>query len=273
MLSRSKAAVWTAAISLSAVAATSAQRARADDADLAKQLSNPVASLISVPFQFNYDCCFGILDGSRALLNIQPVVPIKLNEDWNLIVRTILPLMHLEQTAPGVGAHSGTGDTIQSFFLSPNQPGPGGLIWGVGPVFLWPTASHWTLGAEKWGAGPTLVALKQESGWTYGILANHIWSYASVDRTRPAVSSTFLQPFLNYTWPSTFGITLNSESTYDWVRDQWTIPINLQFSRIFKFGDQPVSLGIGPRYYIETPPNGPRWGVRGAATLLFPVKN
>jgi len=137
-------------------------------------------------------------------------------------------------------------------------------------VFLWPTGSNPALRSQKWGAGPTAVILKQEHGWTYGALDNHIWSYAG-SSDRPNVSSTFVQPFVNYTFPNTFGITLNTESTYDWITNQWTVPINLMFSKIVKVGHQPISLQVGPRYYAETPANGPRWGARFNATLLFPA--
>ena len=243
--------------------------ARPDDADLAKQLANPVSSLISVPFQSNYDCCFGPNNASRYLLNIQPVVPISLNHDWNLIVRTILPVLSIGSIAPGISSSTGLGDTVQSFFLSPSQS-VGGVTWGVGPAFLWPTGNA-TFGSGKWGAGPTGVVLKQDGGWTYGVLANHIWSYAG-DSLRSEVSSTFLQPFLVYTFPDTTGIALNTESTYDWVRGQWTVPINLMVSRIFKIGDQRVQFQVGPRFYAVRPAGGPDWGARFNMTLLFPRK-
>ncbi len=144
-----------------------------DDTELAKKLSNPIANLISVPLQFNYDKGFGPKDAGVLRLNVQPVIPITLNEDWNLITRTIIPLVYQESPADGIDSQFGLGDTVQSFFFSPKQPF-NGWIWGVGPVFNWPTATDDQLGSEKWGAGPTIVVLKQESGWTYGMLANHI---------------------------------------------------------------------------------------------------
>jgi len=112
--------------------------------------------------------------------------------------------------------------------------------------------------------------LKQASGWTVGLLANHIWSFAGESET-PDVNSTFLQPFLNYTWPDTTGITLNTESSYNWETDEWSVPLNLMLSHIFRFGTQPVSFQIGGRYYPVTPTDGPRWGARFAVVFLFPA--
>jgi hypothetical protein len=238
------------------------------DSKLADKLSNPISDLISVPFQFNYDCCFGPKHGGRILLNIQPVVPFAINNDWNLIVRTITPVIDQEETVPGGGSHFGLGDITQTFFFSPN-PDPGGIIWGAGPVFLWPAATDPTIGSGKWGAGPSVVMLQQKNGWTYGFLANHIWSYGG-QQDRANVNSTFLQPFVGYTWPDTTGITLNSESSYDWTREQWSTPLNLMLSHIYKLGTQPVSFQGGVRWYPTTFDEGPRWGLRLNIVFLFP---
>ena len=244
--------------------------ARADDADLAKQLSNPVASLISVPFQYNYDCGYGPDDGCKSQLNFQPVVPISLNEDWNLISRTILPIINQDDIAGPSGTQTGLGDTTQSLFFSPKAPGPGGIIWGAGPVILLPTGTDDLLGSGKWGAGPTAVVLKQSGPWTYGILANHVWSFAG-DDDRADVNSTFLQPFLSYTTKDAWTFGVNTESTYDWTGDQWSVPLNFTVAKLVKFGNQPVSFTVGARYWAETPESGPEgWGFRGVVTLLFP---
>jgi hypothetical protein len=246
--------------------------ALADDADLAKQLSNPVAALISVPFQFNYDSGFGPDDGHRVTLNIQPVIPITLTEDWNLISRTILPVITQKDIAGPSGTQSGLGDTTQSLFLSPKAPGLGGVIWGVGPAFLLPTGTDDLLGTGKWGAGPTGVVLKQSGPWTYGVLANHIWSFAG-EGNRSKVDSTFLQPFLNYTTPNAWTFGINTESTYDWTTESWSVPINATVAKLVKFGEQPVSFTVGARYWAETPASGPEgWGFRGVVTFLFPKK-
>jgi hypothetical protein len=238
--------------------------------ELAKQLANPIASLISVPFQENIDFSVGPENGTRSTLNIQPVVPVSLSTDWNVIVRTILPVVYQEEVVPGSNQF-GLGDTVQSFFFSPKKTGPSGIVWGVGPVLLYPTATDRYLGGKKWGAGPTAVVLKQLGKNTLGVLANHIWSAAGND-DRPDVSTTFIQPFLSHTTSSALTIGLNTESTYDWKAKKWTVPINLTATQLTHMGKQPVSIGGGLRYYAAAPRDGPNWGVRLIFTLLYPKK-
>ncbi len=253
-------------------AATSPAAAWSDsDSDLAQKLSNPVAALISVPFQFNYDDNIGPQrDGDKYLLNFQPVVPITLNEEWNVISRTIVPVVSQSDIAPGAGSQSGIGDIVQSFFLSPQKPTESGLIWGVGPVLLLPTDTNKLLGAEKWGAGPTAVFLWQQHGWTYGALANHIWSFAG-NSDRPEVNATFLQPFLAFTTKDAWTYTINTESTYDWEARKWSVPLNAMVTKLVKFGNQPVSIGGGARYWAQSPDSGAHgWGARFVVTFLFP---
>lgn len=256
---------------LPAFSADVSPHAPADDeaAELARKLQNPVASLISIPWQANWDFGIGVNDAMRFTLNVQPVIPLSLSNDLNLIVRTIIPVIDAESPAPGIPDASGLGDVTQSFFFSPKSPTSGGWIWGAGPALLWPTATNDLLGGEQWGAGPTALALRQSGGWTYGVLANHLWSYAG-EGGRADVNATFLQPFVSYITKTKTTFTLNTESTYDWTGTQWTVPVNVSISQLFKMCGMPMQFSLGGRYYADGPKGGPEWGLRAVLTFLFP---
>jgi len=245
--------------------------AAAQDANYAKELANPLAALISMPIQANYDEDFGLDDEGAVLkINVQPVIPFSIGPDWNLISRTILPILNYDDVPVAGTSEFGLGDTVQSLFFSPKSLTAGGWIWGAGPVFLIPTATDEVLGSEKWGIGPTAVALRQAGPWTYGALANHIESFAGTSR-RADVSATFIQPFLTYITPTQTTLAINSESTYDWETNKWSVPINFTAAQMMRFGNQLVQIGGGLRYWITAPDAGPEdWGLRLQFTLLFP---
>jgi hypothetical protein len=269
-------------ISLAALAAStliSAPPARAEESAasteqanevLAKKLANPISNLISAPLQLNYDANIGPdTGGSRWTLNVQPVIPFQVSQNLTIISRTILPIMFQDHLFPGAGYQSGIGDILQSVFFSPTLEDQS-LTVGGGPVFLIPTATDNLLGAGKWGAGPTAVVVKLSGPWTYGALANHVWSFAgSSDRT--SVSKTFFQPFLVYTTHSAWSYSISSETTYDWIDKEAAIPLNFVITKLTKIGNQRVSIGGGLRYWAKSTDNGPEGlGFRGVFTMLFP---
>ena len=227
------------------------------DADLAQQLSNPIADLITIPVQMNFDYDIGPHDdGFKLQTNIQPVIPFSVNDNWNLITRTIIPVIYQDDLFPSTGADFGLGDINMSLFFSPKLPTSAGWLWGVGPVLLFPTATKSLLGAEKWGAGPALVALTMRGPWTVGMLANHIWSYAG-DSDRQDINSTFMQPFMAYTTPNAWTYSVQSETTYNWETEKWSVPVNVAVAKLVRWGKLPVSLQAGVGYWLESPDTGP----------------
>ena len=247
-------------------------QAYAQSADeLAKATANPVANLISVPLQSNWDKGYGPGDNTQYTLNVQPVIPFKLNNEWNLITRTIVPVVHQPAMTPGQGDAWGIGDTVMSLFLSPNASS-NGLIWGAGPVLLLPTASKDRLGSEKWGAGPTGVVLVQEGPWTYGVLGNHLWSFAGAD-ARDKVSISYANPFASYALGGGWTLTAQAEITYNWEADsgkRTTLPASFIVSKVTHFGQQPVSLALGYKHFVEAPNGQLDHGVRFVVNFLFP---
>ena len=241
-----------------------------DGAELAKKLNNPISDLFSVPFQFNWENGIGTPDQTRYILNIQPVMPFKLDDDVNMIVRIIAPIVSQPPIAGGVGA-SGVSDVLASFFLSPSK---GSITWGIGPAVSVPSTSVPALGTEKWSAGPTGVVLKQQGGWTYGALVNQIWSFAG-NPNRANVNQMFLQPFVAYTTQNLWTITGQSETTADWQVDtpnRWNVPINVLAAKLATFGTFPASYQFGGGYFVVKPDNGATWKVRAAITILLPKK-
>jgi len=238
--------------------------------DLAKAAQNPVADMISLPLQNNTNFGVGPGDDVQNILNIQPVVPLKLNTDWNLITRTVVPVIYQPELLEGYGDEFGLGDINMSLFLSPAKPGK--IIWGVGPVFSFPTATGAVLEAKKWSAGPTAVALKIQGPWVVGALANNLWSYAG-DDDRKDVNQFLLQYFINYNLPRGWYISSAPIITANWKADsinQWTVPFGGGVGKIFRIGKQPMNAQAQAFYNVEKPDNGPDWTLRLQLQFLFP---
>jgi len=237
---------------------------------LAKAAQNPVAKLISVPFQNNFNFGVGPKNVTQWILNVQPVIPISLSEDWNLITRTIMPIINQPSPAAGVPSAFGLGDINPTFFLSPAKSGK--LIWGVGPTFTFPTATDSMLGAGKYSAGPAAVALVMHGHWVIGALANQQWSYAGWGDND--VSAMLIQPFINYNLPHGWYLTTAPIITADWEADsgdKWTVPVGGGVGKIQRFGKLPLNIQLSAYYNVETPDTfGADWQLRFQVQFLFP---
>jgi hypothetical protein len=256
------------------LACASSARAELSATELAKLAQNPVANLISVPFQNNTNFNYGPENGTQNILNIQPVIPITINSDWNLITRTIMPLIWQPEFVAGEGTEFGLGDIQLSGFLSPSEPGPGGLIWGAGAIVQMPTDTNERLGNKNWGLGPTAVVLKLEKGdpWVYGAIVNNVWSLTS-DERGGAYNNFLIQPFVNYNLPN--GTYINSAPiiTANWKAEsdqKWLVPLGIGVGHIFHLGKLPVNAQLGGYYNVVRPDDGPDWQLRAQVQLMFP---
>ena len=242
-----------------------------DTGDLARAAQNPVADLISLPFQNNLNTDVGALNNEQNVMNIQPVIPISLNDDWNLITRTIVPLIYQPRMFPGDDTDFGLGDIQFTAFLSPVEP-VNGWILGAGPAIRAPTATDERLGARKWALGPSVVALRIEGPWVVGALIQNVWSVAGSGDNN--VNEFLLQPFVNYNMADGWYLTSSPIIIANWEADssddRWILPVGGGFGKIFRLGDQPMNAQIQAFYNVETPDFGPEWTIRFQLQLLFP---
>ena len=240
--------------------------------DLAKKLVNPLTDLVSVPLQFNWINGVGPDKEMRSLIYFQPVVPMSINEHWNLIGRWVVPYLSQPEV---FGGASGLSDIIAQAFFSPKTSGT--FTWGVGPMFYLPTTTDPTLGYGKWSAGPVVAVMKQNGGMTYGMLWNNIWSFAKTGKVERAdVNMGYFQPVIAHSSSRGVTVSLSAEAIADWNAaepdDRWSIPITMAVSKITRFGEIPMSVQLGAGYYVATPSDGPNWQLRTTFTLLFPRK-
>ena len=264
----------TALLGLFAIGATFAASVRAEmnAEELAKLAQNPVGNLISLPFQNNTNLNFGPEKGAQNVLNIQPVIPISVNDDWNIITRTIIPVISMPSLYPGDDRTNGIGDMQFTAFLSPAKPGH--WIWGLGAIAQLPTNSNSELGNDNWGLGPSFVVLHLDKGspWVYGMLVNNVWSLTS-DKQGGSYNNGLIQPFVNYNFEGGFYLTSAPILTVDWKADsgqQWTVPLGGGIGKIFHLGKLPVNTQLSAYYNVAAPDDAANWQIRAQVQLMFP---
>jgi len=257
------------ACTIAADSSSAGQTSKHDAGDLAKKTQNPVADLISLPFQYNLNFETGPKAKTQGILNIQPVIPFNLNDDWNFIARPIIPLLNQPPFTDAQDREYGIGNIQFQGFFSPREKVNDWIV-GLGPIFEFPTNSNDQLGVDNWSAGPAFVALKMQGPWVYGSLVTQLWSYSADD---PETNKMLIQPFLNYNMKDGWYLTSSPIITADWTADssnQWTIPIGGGIGKVFHVGKQAMNAQTQAFYNVETPRSGADWGLRFQLQFLFP---
>jgi hypothetical protein len=262
-----------------ALSTVPARAAEEDTQALARAAQNPIAAMVSLPLQSNTNFNIGPYERTGETFNVQPVVPITLNSDWNLILRVIVPFIYRPNAAFDNGGGSGLGDLNTTFFFSPSKGGT--FVWGVGPTITAPTATRTklglekvSLGTEKWSAGPAAVGLFITGPWVAGALVNQQWSFAGKE-SRENVSTLLIQPFVNYNMAGGWYLTSSPVITANWNpppgAGKWNVPLGGGVGKIFKVGGQAMNGQIGAYYNVEKPTEfSPDWQLRAQLTFLFP---
>ena len=241
-----------------------------DEGDLANKVQDPISDLVSIPVQENLDYGLGPNNRARSTLNIQPVIPIGLSRSWNVVARIIVPVIYAPNVDQMTGGSDGLGDINPSFFLTPAKPGF--VIWGVGPAFVFPTATQTALGAGRWSVGPTAVVLIQPKPWTIGVLANNVWSFGG-DANRMSVNQLLIQYFINYNLPHGWYLTSSPILLAAWkapAGEKWLVPFGGGVGKIFKVGKLPFNGSLAAFDNAIKPAGAPDWQLRVQLALLLP---
>ena len=239
--------------------------------ELAKKSQNPVEKMVTIPFNNNFNFNYALTNHTQYILDIKPVIPFALNHHWNLITRTIIPVIHQPDLYPTRGDLNGIGDITPSLFFSPANPGT--VIWGLGPIFALPTASNKQLGQGKYSLGPTFVILSMPGSWVFGFLTYNIWSVAG-DHNRPYVNEFEFQYFINYNFPHGWYLTTAPTITANWQaksNNRWTVPFGIGGGHVFKIGKQPINISVQAYDNVKSPKLvGADWQLQLNISFLFP---
>jgi hypothetical protein len=272
-----RAALWILAVAMGVlcrgvVPACAQESSEQQTSEIAKQAQNPIANVISVPLENDFYPHTGIDKKDSYVLEMKPVVPFKLSNDWNLITRTVIPVAQVPDLAPGVNGTSGLGDVQTSLFFSPAKVGK--VIWGAGPVISLPTATEDILGTKKVSIGPTAVVLRIQGHWLFGTLVQNLFSVAGPSQ-RPDVNQMLMQPFVNYNMKHGWYLTSSPVITSNWEannNNRWTVPVGGGVGRIVHFGKIPVSTYAQVFRNVERPNGTTSWSARFQMTFLFPKR-
>lgn len=244
--------------------------AQETEGELAKKTQNPVSDLISIPFQNNANFGIGPNNRTQNVLNVQPVVPMTLNSEWNLITRTIAPIIKQPNLATINEDTWGLGDVNVTAFLAPAKSGP--VMWGVGPSLQLPTGTDEATSTRKWAAGPSAVALTMQGQWVIGGLVQQVWSFAG-NSDRRNLSQALIQPFINYNLPAGWYLSFSPIITADWQAtsgNKWTVPVGAGVGKIQRIGKLPFNISLGAYSNVVHPDQGPDWTMRASVALLLP---
>ena len=237
---------------------------------IAKQARNPLPDQINIPIMPTFN--FGPGHVTQFVLEIQPVIPFHLPNDWNLVTRTDLTVINQPGTEPGQGDTFGFGDTqFWAFVAPPNTVAPA-LIWGVGPTILFPTASANVLGGGKWGMGPAAAAIYDIGPWEVGLLVSNVWSFAG-DRSRSAVNLMTIEQDLQYSWPSGWYLTYGPTVTADWTAsssDRWTVPVGAGVGKALQIGQLALNLQVEAYDNVVRPAGTSAWSLILTLQFVFP---
>jgi hypothetical protein len=259
-----------ALLTLLSVASIASAAEEESATELAKKTQNPVSDLISVPFESDFNFNTGAKDKTVYVLNVQPIIPFQLNENWNLITRTILPIINAPSLFSGQGSAFGLGDINPSFFFSPAKEGA--FMWGIGPTFTLPTATDSKLGSDRFSMGPAAAALTIQGPWLAGVLVNNQWSITGWG-DHPAVNQMLLEPFVNYNFGSGWHLSSEFIMTADWeakAGQRWTVPLGDGLGKLFRLGKLPIDTTLEAFWNVEHPAYAADWQLRFRVTFLLP---
>jgi hypothetical protein len=235
---------------------------------LAKQTQNPVGDLTSVPFQFNFNTGGDLEQRTFFNLNFQPVIPFKATANWNVIARMIVPVNSFP--GPDETRYSGAGDIQAELFITPSEPG--GLIWGIGPTFSFPTATSTAFETGTWAAGPAVVLVRMTGPFVLGGLISQLWPLSDAAGDPKTDLFTF-QPFVNYNFGHGWAMAFAPIITANWNAPsghEWTVPLGVGVTRTTVFNHRPMNVGVQYYYNVERPDGSAGQQLKFVVSLLYP---